>query len=37
MNVDEYPDGTPEPQRDTLIQLRETLRGILPDATETIS
>lgn len=37
MTVDEYLDGAPSPQRETLIQLRRTLRGILPDATEKIS
>jgi uncharacterized protein YdhG (YjbR/CyaY superfamily) len=37
MTVDEYLDAAPEPQRSTLIELRETLRGLLPEATETIS
>jgi uncharacterized protein YdhG (YjbR/CyaY superfamily) len=37
MTVDEYLDEAPEPQRRTLIELRSTLRAILPDATETIS
>ena len=35
--VDEYLEGAPEPHRSTLIKLRETLRGMLPDAEETIS
>lgn len=37
MTVDEYLEGAPEPQRSTLLQLRNVLREILPDATETIS
>jgi uncharacterized protein YdhG (YjbR/CyaY superfamily) len=37
MTVDEYLDGTPEPQRSTLIRLRAMLRSILPDAEEGIS
>ena len=37
MTVDAYLDGAPEPQRSTLIQLRSTLREILPDATEELS
>jgi uncharacterized protein YdhG (YjbR/CyaY superfamily) len=37
MTVDEYLDRAPEPQRSTLIQLRDTLREILPRATEGIS
>lgn len=37
MTVDEYLDAAPEPQRGTLLELRTTLRAILPDATETIS
>jgi uncharacterized protein YdhG (YjbR/CyaY superfamily) len=37
MTVDEYLDAAPEPHRGTLIQLRETLRAILPDATEALS
>lgn len=37
MTVDEYLEGTPEPQRSTLTQLRGILRQLLPDATETIS
>lgn len=37
MTVDEYLQGAPEPQRSTLIALRETLRALLPDAEETIS
>ena len=37
MTVDEYLAASPEPQRSTLTELRETLRSILPDAEETIS
>ncbi len=37
MTVDEYLAGVPEPQRTTLQQLRDMLRRMLPDATETIS
>ena len=37
MTVDEYLDGAPEPQRTTLLELRTTLRNILPNASETIS
>ncbi len=37
MTVDEYLDGAPEPQRTTLLELRATLRTILPNASETIS
>lgn len=37
MTVDEYLERAPEPQRSTLRQIRETLRAILPDATETLS
>ncbi|MGB8361396.1 MAG: DUF1801 domain-containing protein [Acidimicrobiia bacterium] len=37
MTVDEYLEAAPEPQRSTLLELRETLREILPEATETIS
>lgn len=37
MTVDEYLDAAPEPHRSTLMALREKLRAILPDATETIS
>ena len=36
-DVDTYLAGAPEPQRATLQSLRETLRKILPDATEAIS
>jgi uncharacterized protein YdhG (YjbR/CyaY superfamily) len=36
-SVDEYLDHSPEPQRSTLIQLRATLREILPQATEVLS
>jgi uncharacterized protein YdhG (YjbR/CyaY superfamily) len=35
--VDEYLNEAPEPHRSTLIQLRTTLRGILPNATEALS
>jgi uncharacterized protein YdhG (YjbR/CyaY superfamily) len=37
VTVDEYLDAAPEPQRSTLGRLRETLRQILPDATEQLS
>lgn len=37
MNVDKYLQEAPEPQRSTLHQVRDSLRSILPDATETIS
>ena len=37
MTVDEYLDAAPEPHRSTLVELRETLQALLPDATETIS
>lgn len=37
MTVDEYLESAPEPHRSTLGELRETLRSILPEATETIS
>lgn len=37
MTVDDYLEHAPEPQRSTLTRLRETLRGILPDAAETMS
>jgi uncharacterized protein YdhG (YjbR/CyaY superfamily) len=37
MTVDEYLAAAPEPQRTTLTQLREILRELLPDATETLS
>lgn len=37
MTVDGYLDAAPEPQRSTLVALRETLRALLPDAEETIS
>lgn len=37
VTVDDYLDGAPEPQRSTLMALRETLGRILPDAEETIS
>jgi uncharacterized protein YdhG (YjbR/CyaY superfamily) len=37
MTVDEYIGNVPEPQRTSLKRLRETLRRILPEATETIS
>jgi uncharacterized protein YdhG (YjbR/CyaY superfamily) len=35
--VDKYLEGAPEPHRSSLGQVRETLRELLPDATETIS
>lgn len=35
--VDEYLKNAPEPHRTTLIRLRETLRGITPEATESLS
>lgn len=35
--VDKYLAGAPEPHRSTLIELRATLRELLPDASETIS
>lgn len=37
MGVDEYLDGAPEPQRNTLNELRRVLRELLPDATEQLS
>jgi uncharacterized protein YdhG (YjbR/CyaY superfamily) len=37
MSVDEYLEAAPEPQRSTLIDLRETLRRILPEASEELS
>ena len=37
MTVDEYLRAAPEPQRSTLARIRESLRSILPGATETIS
>ena len=37
MTVDEYLAGAPEPQRSTLLELRATLRELLPDATEGLS
>lgn len=37
MTVDEYLERAPEPHRSTLSELRQTLRGLLPDAEETIS
>ena len=37
MTIDEYLAGAPEPQRTTLLSLRETLRELLPGAIETIS
>jgi uncharacterized protein YdhG (YjbR/CyaY superfamily) len=37
MTVTEYLEGAPEPQRSTLIALRELLRELLPDAEETMS
>ncbi len=35
--VDEYLDSAPEPHRSTLVELRATLRQILPDADEALS
>ncbi len=35
--VDKYLEGAPEPHRTSLMDLRKTLRELLPDATETIS
>lgn len=35
--VEKYLKRAPEPHRSTLIRIRETLRELLPDATETIS
>lgn len=37
MTVDEYLEEAPEPQRSTLMSLRQTLRELLPTATEAIS
>ena len=37
MTVDDYLDAAPEPQRTTLIQVREMLASILPDAEQGIS
>lgn len=37
MTVSQYLDEAPEPQRTTLLTLRDTLREILPEAEETIS
>ncbi|MGB5187283.1 MAG: DUF1801 domain-containing protein [Acidimicrobiia bacterium] len=37
MDVDEYLAGAPEPQKSTLNELRQTLREILPAATEVMS
>jgi len=37
MTVGEYLNAAPKPQRSTLLQLRGTLRNILPDATEMLS
>ena len=36
-SVYEYLEQAPEPQRSTLIELRRTLREILPEATEELS
>ncbi|HEX6221407.1 MAG TPA: DUF1801 domain-containing protein [Acidimicrobiia bacterium] len=35
--VDKYIEKAPQPHRSTLSEIRETLRELLPDATETIS
>ena len=37
MTIDEYIAGAPEPHRGTLVQLRKTLRELLPKAEETLS
>ena len=37
MTVDIYLEAAPEPHRTTLRKLRETLRSLLPEASETIS
>ncbi|MBT8164650.1 MAG: hypothetical protein HKO82_11665 [Acidimicrobiia bacterium] len=37
MTVDEYLENAPEPHRTTLCQIRESLRNILPEATEGLS
>jgi len=37
LTVDEYLETAPEPHRSTLVELRATLRRILPDAEETVS
>lgn len=37
MTVDDYLDQTPEPHRSTLTSLRETLRRLLPEASEEMS
>lgn len=37
MTVDDYLQDAPEPQRSTLVELRQTLRDLLPGATEEIS
>ena len=37
MTVDEYLEASPEPQRSTLAELRQTLRGLLPESTEEMS
>jgi uncharacterized protein YdhG (YjbR/CyaY superfamily) len=36
-DFDDYLAGVPEPARSTLQKLRETIRAVAPDATETIS
>ena len=36
-SVDDYLAQVPEPQRTTLQELRATIRGLVPDAVETIS
>jgi len=35
--VDKYLEGAPEPHKSSLLQVRGTLREILPDATENLS
>ena len=37
VTVDDYLDQTPEPQKTTLQSLRETLRDLRPEASESIS
>jgi uncharacterized protein YdhG (YjbR/CyaY superfamily) len=35
-NVDEYLAAVPEPARTTLSRIREVIRSVVPEATETI-
>jgi uncharacterized protein YdhG (YjbR/CyaY superfamily) len=37
VTIDDYLDGAPEPHRSTLIELRRTLRKLLPEASEGLS